>query len=450
MSYGTIYNDMLYVFCNDILHAKALIAKFESDNPFNEEFEVWRHESTPDTVYFDLTCHDAGRSLNDNIEKLAQWLKANLGLFLEGHWNLDCDDGEFRGEVHNGKVYESNLGWLKSHTVEEIELIRRWSEEHFPQESFYTPQKPLEECKISAESPAKLNAGYVYTALQVTCRNQKQAESLVQKFNQEFCDGKFYSKRVHPTSKMITFLLTNPQTTESVRNEICELDQWLKANFKLRLSGYWYRDSEDEFYRCEISKGEIIEPLLDWLLDYFAAEIDQIKYWAEDHFPHPSHLPAPLADSDSPLPDTPPGKTFENAYIRVSVYCRGKEQMQALCKKFEIDKPGFGMFTLQALTNDFPYQIYFESNDNPASCSLDESILHLHQWLQHNFDLQLGGFWQQYYPRLCRGEVHYGRILKRHLGWLVEYSNNEQEQISNWARNRFYPDDEDTSSLEEN
>ena len=120
------------------------------------------------------------------------------------------------------------------------------------------------------------------------------------------------------------------------------------------------------------------------------------------------------------------------------------------CKKFEIDKPGFGMFTLQALTNDFPYQIYFESNDNPASCSLDESILHLHQWLQHNFDLQLGGFWQQYYPRLCRGEVHYGRILKRHLGWLVEYSNNEQEQISNWARNRFYPDDEDTSSLEEN
>lgn len=450
MSYGTVYDDTLYVFCSDKLQVDALIAKFKLDKPVNEEFEIWHHKTTPDTVYFELSSHDASRSLNDYIEKLAQWLKVHFDLLLEGHWILDCDDGEFRGEVHNGEVYESNLGWLKSHTVEEIDLIRKWSDEHFPRQSFYMPQKPLEEYKISAESPVKFNAGYVYTALQTTCRNQKQAESLVQKFNQEFRNGKFHSKRLHPTSKMVMFLLAPPKTTESIRGEINELDQWLKSNFKLRLAGYWCRDSEDEFYRCEISKGEIIEPLLDWLLDYSTEEIDQIKYWAEDHFPHSAYLPSQLTVSDSPAIDTPPCKTFENAYIQVSVYCQNKKQMQTLFWQFELDKPGFGKFTPNPLNDSFPYQIDFETNDTPVPRSLDESILHLQQWLFANFDLQLSGFWQQFFPRLCRGEINYGVILKRYLGWLLEYSDNELKQISNWARNRFFPDDENTSDPEIN
>lgn len=448
MSKGTARTS-LYVICNDDEQAKKLIRKFRREDPGDGMLEIWNDKSDPSIIGVELTADRIFHTPKDHIRGLAQWLLSNFNLQLEGYWTLELKDGNYRGEIHNGEVYEVGTDWLQHFTVEEIELTRRWCREQFCQ-LFHPFESSREQLKITAESPAQLNGGYVYTELDVMCRNEKMTVTLLDKFKQEK-NGQniFHPIRRHPGSFDIIFQLIDRKMTKSIDTQILELDQWLKTNFKLRLPGFWYLDGNDEIYRREINNGKIHETTPYWLLDYSSKQIDQIKCQADTYPFLRERQSPPLPDSVPSISNISPDKTFEKANIKLSVYCRNKEELRDLCRQFEHDKPGYGKFTPKPESENFPYQIYFEADNNPASHSLDQSIQHLQEWIQNNFDLHLRGSWRQFFPRHCHGEINYGRILKRYSGWLINYTNDEQKKIFSIAKDYFTPQNEDDDSEDE-
>ena len=146
MSYGSAYSS-LFVICKTVKQRDELLACFQEEKPGQGEFTAEQlSESSPLCIDIDFPSSEVSRNLDNYLLELDRWLYENFNLHLQGHWQLEVDDGDFRCEIAEGKISDAALNWLETYTVEQINDIRRYAENMYLPESTSVSDDPVFIC----------------------------------------------------------------------------------------------------------------------------------------------------------------------------------------------------------------------------------------------------------------------------------------------------------------
>ena len=107
MSYGSAYSS-LFVICKTVKQRDELLACFQEEKPGQGEFTAKQlSESSPLCIDIDFPSSEVSRNLDNYLLELDRWLYENFNLHLQGHWQLEVDDGDFRCEIAEGKISDA-------------------------------------------------------------------------------------------------------------------------------------------------------------------------------------------------------------------------------------------------------------------------------------------------------------------------------------------------------
>ena len=122
-------------------------------------------------------------------------------------------------------------------------------------------------------------------ALYVICRSDRQKTELMKRFAEEHPgNGRLFMWNSHKFPNRIDFAFSSGENTSSRDNDILAIAQWLQADFKLKMLGYWYEQDEDTATRREVHDGEITYADLMWLKSCTVAHNEKLRRIAEERF----------------------------------------------------------------------------------------------------------------------------------------------------------------------
>ena len=121
----------LYAMCKRDKQKKELMKRFEEEHPGNGRLFMWDSHKSPNRIDFALSSGEFALHLDDDILAIAEWLRTNFKLKIQGYWYEQDEDTATRFEVHNGEIKSASLTWLKSCTVEHNEMLRKIAEARF-------------------------------------------------------------------------------------------------------------------------------------------------------------------------------------------------------------------------------------------------------------------------------------------------------------------------------
>lgn len=155
MSYATGYS-YLFVRCKNAKQCEYLIEQFESENQNSNWFDLYQNDHSPLKIFFSLRNCDIPSDFDEIVKEVDQWLKHNFKISLEGYWWYEVAGEQFRSEIHSGKITEASLNWLETFSVEQINKIRQYAENSFPQT---TPKKNAQLTLLIKHYHTKTTAG---------------------------------------------------------------------------------------------------------------------------------------------------------------------------------------------------------------------------------------------------------------------------------------------------
>ena len=121
----------LYAMCKKDKQKKELMKRFEEEHPGQGRLFIWDSHKSPNRIDFAFSTSDFTSYLDDDILAIAEWLRTNFKLQMQGYWYEQDDDTATRREVHDGEIKSASLTWLKSCTVEHNEMLRKIAEVRF-------------------------------------------------------------------------------------------------------------------------------------------------------------------------------------------------------------------------------------------------------------------------------------------------------------------------------
>ena len=121
----------LYVMCRGDKQKKELTKRFEEEHPGNNRLFMWESHKSPHRIDFALSSGEFASYLDDDILAIAEWLRTNFKLKIQGYCYEQDEDTAARWEVHDDKIKSASLTWLKACTVEHNEMLRKIAEERF-------------------------------------------------------------------------------------------------------------------------------------------------------------------------------------------------------------------------------------------------------------------------------------------------------------------------------
>lgn len=121
----------LYVMCKRDKQKEELMKQFEEEHPGHGRLFIWDSHKSPNRIDFAFSTGDFTSHLDDDILAIAEWLRTNFKLEMQGYWYAQDEDTATRWEVHDGEIISANLTWLKSCTVEHNKMLRKIAEERF-------------------------------------------------------------------------------------------------------------------------------------------------------------------------------------------------------------------------------------------------------------------------------------------------------------------------------
>ena len=127
------WSSSLYIRCNSEDQAEAVLGwlKAYDDNTLFTTTIYKRPNGTADVNLNELGAV-ADYELEDGLPKLAKKLHAIFGLKLEGDWTEFYDFGSTMFQVNDRfELSSADLSWLGDYTVDEVNEIRKYAEEHF-------------------------------------------------------------------------------------------------------------------------------------------------------------------------------------------------------------------------------------------------------------------------------------------------------------------------------
>ena len=121
----------LYVTCRGDNQKKELTKWFEEEHPGNGRLFIWDSHKSPNRIDFALSSGEFTSHLDDDILAIAEWLRTNFKLKIQGYCYVQDENTAPRWEVHDGEIISASLTWLKSCTVEHNKMLRKIAEERF-------------------------------------------------------------------------------------------------------------------------------------------------------------------------------------------------------------------------------------------------------------------------------------------------------------------------------
>ena len=121
----------LYVMCKRDKQKEELMKRFEEEHPGHGRLFIWNSHKSPNRIDFAFSTGDFTSYLDDDILAIAEWLRTNFKLEMQGYWYEQDEDTAARREVHDGEIISASLTWLKSCTVEHNKMLRKIAEERF-------------------------------------------------------------------------------------------------------------------------------------------------------------------------------------------------------------------------------------------------------------------------------------------------------------------------------
>ena len=122
----------LHVICRGSTQKQELEKRFGNESPGNGRFYIWnRYDEHPNRIDFAFSTCDLATSRDNDILELAEWLRTNFKLEMQGYWSEQDENSATRREVHEGEIRSASLMWLKSCTVAHNEMLRKIAEERF-------------------------------------------------------------------------------------------------------------------------------------------------------------------------------------------------------------------------------------------------------------------------------------------------------------------------------
>ena len=121
----------LYVMCKRDKQKEELMKRFEEEQPGHGRLFIWNSHKSPNRIDFAFSTGDFTSHLDDDILAIAEWLRTNFKLEMQGYWYEQDEDTATRREVHDGEIRSASLTWLKSCTVEHNKMLRKFAEERF-------------------------------------------------------------------------------------------------------------------------------------------------------------------------------------------------------------------------------------------------------------------------------------------------------------------------------
>ena len=121
----------LYVMCRGETQKKEVMKRFNEEHPGNERLFMWDRHKSPNRIDFEFSSGELSSFVDEDILAIAEWLKTNFKLELQGYWYEQDEDTATRYEVHEGEVISASLRWLKSCTVAHNNMLRKIAEERF-------------------------------------------------------------------------------------------------------------------------------------------------------------------------------------------------------------------------------------------------------------------------------------------------------------------------------
>ena len=121
----------LYITCRGDQQKKELAKRFEDEHPGNGRLYMWDSHKFPNRIDFAFSNGDFTTDQDEDILAIAEWLRTNFKLEMQGYWYEQDEDSATRREVHEGEIRSASLTWLKACTVEHNEMLRKIAEERF-------------------------------------------------------------------------------------------------------------------------------------------------------------------------------------------------------------------------------------------------------------------------------------------------------------------------------
>ena len=121
----------LYVMCRGETQKKEVTKRFNEEHPGNERLFMWDRLKSPNRIDFEFSSGELSSFVDEDILAIAEWLKTNFKLELQGYWYEQDEDTATRWEVYDGEVGSASLLWLKSCTVAHNKMLRKIAEERF-------------------------------------------------------------------------------------------------------------------------------------------------------------------------------------------------------------------------------------------------------------------------------------------------------------------------------
>lgn len=82
-------------------------------------------------ICVDFNWEIVGEDFENVIEEFADYVKKNFGKEVSGYIYAN-DDGNMRGEIHNGKLEWQDVDWLLcNYTNEQIKALEEYAQKHF-------------------------------------------------------------------------------------------------------------------------------------------------------------------------------------------------------------------------------------------------------------------------------------------------------------------------------
>ena len=113
----------LYVMCKRDKQKEELMKRFEEEQPGHGRLFIWDSHKSPNRIDFAFSNSDFTSDPDDDILAIAEWLRTNFKLEMQGYWYEQDEDTATRREA--------SLTWLKSCTVEHNKMLRKIAEERF-------------------------------------------------------------------------------------------------------------------------------------------------------------------------------------------------------------------------------------------------------------------------------------------------------------------------------
>ena len=121
----------LYVMCRGDNKKKELMKRFNEEHPGNGRLYMWDSHKSPSRIDFAFSSGEFTSFRDDDILAIAEWLRTNFKLELQGYWYEQDEDTATRWEVYDGEVGSASLLWLKSCTVAHNKMLHKIAEERF-------------------------------------------------------------------------------------------------------------------------------------------------------------------------------------------------------------------------------------------------------------------------------------------------------------------------------